>query len=140
MCSSARYVRGIISTEIDAVWDEVAPMLERAIDPDEFSIDDVKEGLLAKEFQLWAAYHNGVIEAVMTTKIEYYPQSTICLLVHMAGTWERGFTQYLAHIGAWAKENGASKLLMIGRPGWERELKGFFKKQSVILERKLWDH
>lgn len=132
--SDNRYVQGILSTEVHTVWDEVFPMLELVISPDEYSIDDVLNELQKKEMQLWVAYQDGKIEAIMTTRLVDYPQGSFCVLVHMAGKWEQGLTQYLDHIGAWAKENGAKKFVIYGRAGWEKVLRGIFNKRAIVLE------
>lgn len=137
MYSSDRYMKGILSTEIESVWNEVMPMLERAIAPDEYMLSDVYEELSNAELQLWVAINKGRIEAVMTTRLVNYPQGSFCVLVHMAGKWDEGLTQYLDHIGAWAKENGAKKFVIYGRPGWEKVLKGIFNKRAIVLEASL---
>lgn len=136
-CLANRGIRGILKKDIGTIWQEVEPILSRAIRSDHFNMIDIYMLLQKGQMQLWVGENNGKIEAVMTTEIIIYPQCKECVLVHMAGNWDDGFKSYLDYIKEWAKTNNCSKIIIEGREGWQRLLKDFFKKTAIRLEMKI---
>jgi hypothetical protein len=132
-------IGGIPSAKVGECWDAVRPLLEPSLDPQEYQAEDVLAALEARDMQLWVAWDAyGRARCAMTTRIQIYAKSKICVLVHCGGEWDACMKQFLDEtLFPWAKESGASSVRIQGRRGWEKRLKDYFEPIATILERRL---
>jgi hypothetical protein len=117
-------------------WDDVKDALQEAFDSDygRISLDDVKDALEAQEMQLWGL-HDGVLRAVMVTKISVYPQLKAVRIIAVAGNdMELWLDTLIDTVSQWGAEKGAHVVEFVGRKGWERVLskKGFGDTQVFM--------
>lgn len=127
-------VTGVISQDARFLWPEVAPLLERALDPAEYDLNNLLALIEAKEFQLWVAVRGPSIIAAMTSTIQVYPAGKICVLVHMGGKWDAAMKAALPKICEWARDHNVSGVRLIGRPGWEKLLAPYARVAGSIME------
>lgn len=108
---------GILSTDIDRIWPEVAPLLEKALHyaDGKIGIDDLYTALKEREMQLWL-----VPGGVWVGRIVCYPKSKRLEAIAAAGEW-RDWNVYGKQVMAWAKARGCDAVEIIGRPGWGRK-------------------
>lgn len=133
---SARKYTGIKSKDIPEIWELVAPIIERALFPGDYTLEHIREELEAATMQLWVSYPEGMaVDACLVTRLENYPGQRVCILLLMAGKYEWEMAQFLALVEEWAREAGASCVRLLGRTGWERLLS--YRKTGIILEKKL---
>ena len=113
------------SSEIPEIWPYVEPLLKRAIDRQQpygnYTIGDIYEGLKRADMQLWTAEGSG-LEAAWVTSIQTKNGTTFCLLLACGGENLHAWKHFLRHVSEWAKEKGATELLIFGRYGWARVL------------------
>lgn len=131
---------GIQRTEIDSVWGEVRPWISQACKTSrgKFSVDDIHEGLMTGEDQLWI-WKTATAFAVVISRISNYPGQRVCFLRIVTGrNMHEWYEAGLATVEAWAKANGCQAMELHARPGWEKFLscRGY-DKTHVILERAL---
>jgi hypothetical protein len=115
---------GIPSTQIDAVWPLVEPMLAAACrrGRDKDAPEDVRSALKARDLQLWVAWHDAAV-ALAVTEIVRHPRKTCCRIRFCTGRDRKSWQPYIATIEQWAKANGCAAMELIARPGWSRFLR-----------------
>lgn len=111
--------KGIQSTEIDAVWDIAAPLIQKALDQgSDYDIDDIYEGLKSQKMQLWMWRD----VAALVTTIQTKKRKKFCLLLALGGESMSLWLQYLPWLEAWAKDKGAKEMRIYGRIGWSKAI------------------
>jgi hypothetical protein len=72
------------------------------------------------------------------TELTAYPQALACRIVLISGEDMKPALPLIEAINDWGKEQGATYLEVIGRPGWEKLMKPYgFIKHSVCLFRRI---
>jgi len=122
--SRSMQLLGIPSTDIDAVWPLVEPMLAAACrrGRDKDAPEDVHRALKGGEMQLWLAWENAVV-ALAVTEIVLHSRKTCCRIRFCTGRDRRSWQPAIAAIERWAKANGCGAMELIARPGWSRFLR-----------------
>jgi len=117
--------------DIDFVWKDCKPFLEKALD-DTYNIDDVYTNLQKDLFQLWISWQGGV-ECAVVTEMAQYPQKKI-LRYFLAGGKNLGqwLTEIQERIEKFAKRNGCDAVEVAGRKGWIKKLKGYSSPVFII--------
>ena len=116
---------------IPVVWDSIKGFAERCAKYTfgRFTAEDMLEGLLTKDQQLWIAFDGEGIHGFWVTEVLIYPQ-TKTLVLHFTGG--KDFDEWLPDgypkLQQFAKDTGCSKIESYGRPGWEK----MWKKQGYI--------
>ena len=116
---------------IPVVWDSIKGFAERCAKYTfgRFTAEDMLEGLLTKDQQLWIAFDDEGIHGFCVTEVLIYPQ-TKTLVLHFTGG--KDFDEWLPDgypkLQQFAKDTGCSKIESYGRPGWEK----MWKKQGYI--------
>lgn len=103
------------------------PALKYALGTHTF--DDVVDGLVSGEMQLWANDKAAVI-----TEIQTYPRMKVCHFF-LAGGDLNELDLFQRVIGQWAKSLGCTRLTLAGRRGWERSFlrgQGYSPKWSIL--------
>lgn len=101
-------------------WARCAPWLDAALEHGgrTHTLPDV-EGLIRRgEAQFWPG-----ARAAGVTVIEQDPQERRLLVWLAGGELQELRDRLLPRAEAWARARGCRRLLLIGRPGWERALK-----------------
>ena len=97
-----------------------------------FTAEDMLEGLLTKDKQLWIAFDNVSIHAFWVTEVITYPQIKTLVMHFVGGKNIKAWGNIgLKQLQEFARDTGCSKIESYGRPGWEK----IWKKQGY--EKKL---
>jgi len=117
----------------EAAWARAAPWLEAALAHagQTHGLADVEALVREGSAQFWAGSGSAVV-----TLVEDDPRERR-LLVWLAGGDLAELTEaVLPQVEAWARAKGCRRLLVVGRPGWERALapKGFAPLARVIAK------
>ena len=108
---------------IEHVWPDIEKFVADALTyfPGRYTTDDIKNGFLNENRQLWIAVEDSVIFGVVGTHVVNYPQ-TRTLFMHFIGGNDglRWKAPMLKVLQSFAKSNGCSRLEAQGRPGWKK--------------------
>tara|TARA_R110002012_G_scaffold3223_2_gene15033 strand:- start:2645 stop:3058 length:414 start_codon:yes stop_codon:yes gene_type:complete len=97
-----------------------------------FTAEDMLEGLLTKDQQLWIAFDDVSIHAFWVTEVITYPQIKTLVMHFVGGKNIKAWGNIgLKQLQEFARDTGCSKIESYGRPGWEK----IWKKQGY--EKKL---
>ena len=106
--------------QIPHVWDEVAPLIKKALDRgSNYTLQDIRLGLCISDMQLWT-WVSEKIDAAMVTSIQSRDDETWCLLLTMGGKNMDEWKDCLPIVEKWAKDNGCTELRIYGRSGWKK--------------------
>lgn len=129
-------VEGIPHESINAVWEVVEPLLQKAVDRsrDEWTTDDIRFELMNRNGQLWVAKRDGMIVGAGTTQIINCPRLRYCLLKLGGGTQLQFYKWGIDIIEAWARSHQCDEMRVYGRRGWVRLL-GYDEAYTVAAKR-----
>lgn len=96
---------------------------------------EIRTHLATGTKQLWG-FKEGVVLGIAVTEILQTPKGPCCWIYGAAGTetTKGQIDAILASIEAWAKGIGCSRVMLQGRQGWRRRLKGY-SDVGVVLEK-----
>jgi len=128
--------------EVDHVWPEVSPLLCKALeyDPTGATIDSIYTNIIDNRYLLILMIEEGLkLQAALTIELFEAHGETVCNIVAAGGTNLNDWCDtFLDSAEVLAKEQGASKLTINGRPGWSRRLKKRgFRPVITVLEKPL---
>lgn len=130
-------IRQIPYWEVESVWSEVSPMIQKAIDvQDEWTLEGVKQSLMVanSNSQLWMVGKSGAIVTIIN---RYQTGINKCLLFLGGGDNLENSLHTHAEIEAWAKKwHGCHKMIIHGRKGWLKVLTGY-KEVTTCMEKTL---
>ena len=115
-------VQGIDSINIPILWEQVAPMIQNALDHSEgeYELQDIYSLLMYHKMQLWVVANETEIQACMVTEFRAFPRKKVCYIVLASGESVTDWTHCFGDIEQWAFEEGAELLQAYGRPGWKK--------------------
>ncbi len=120
------------SEDVEFIWSQVAPLLEKALD-ETYSIKDILYGLANDRMQLFISWHDNKVESAVVTEIAQYPKSKVLRYFLAGGTnLENWLEEIQAVIEKFAKKENCTHLEVAGRKGWVRKLKGFRVKAYLL--------
>lgn len=124
----------IPSKRIDHIWQYASPHIITGLSvAPELRIDDVIEGLIDESIQLWIIVNGHEICAAFLTSIERDRMEWVVSLYALGGSGARHWMNACDDmIGAFARQEGASRIRMCGRTAWQRLLPETF---SITGER-----
>lgn len=93
--------------------------LERAIVGGTHTIEDVEQAIEHRTMQLWEQGESAIV-----TQILQYPRIRSVEMFLMAGALS-DLKDLAQRVQEFAKEQGADRMQVGGRPGWERALVGY---------------
>jgi hypothetical protein len=130
-------ITGVATEDLDTVFPDAAPLLEKALS-NTLSLQDTKQALLRGEMQLWIAYEDKIITAFITEIVDY-PQRKVVRIILCGGdkldSWVKDF---LNLVEAWGKGCGAKSMEIVGRRGWVRALKKYgYNETNTVIEKEL---
>ena len=130
--SLGNIVTRVPSEDVEFIWSQVAPLLEKALD-ETYSIKDIMYGLANDRMQLFISWHNDKVESAVVTEIAQYPQSKVLRYFLAGGTnLENWLEEIQIVIEKFAKKENCTHLEVAGRKGWVRKLKGFRVKAYLL--------
>ena len=106
-------------TDARSEWRRCRPWIEAALRRSHgtHGIEDIEAGILRGDFQFWARARSAAV-----TELNRFPKLT-ALTFFLVGGDLRELTQALEpQIVAWARRQGATKVIQFGRRGWLRVL------------------
>jgi len=129
------FITGIPHSSIDSVWDMVVDHLQKGLDYSngEISLEDIHEGLLSRDMQLWCAFNDDECVAAMVTEIINYPRKMACRMIVVGGGHMKYWLDYQTEFMRWAKENGCDRVEAYCRDGMARRLEQFGYKKLYNL-------
>ena len=130
--SLANVVTRVPSEDIEFIWSQIKPLLEKALD-ETYTIDDIYKGLIEDRMQLFISWNDERVESAVVTEIAQYPQSKV-LRYFLAGgvNLENWLERIQKVIEKFAKKENCTHLEVAGRKGWVRKLKGFRVKAYLL--------
>lgn len=97
-------------------WADASPLIEKAIpfSDEPYTLDDIKDGILNRDFQLWLIMEGEELLAAGVTQLT----DTHCWIFSLGGRDMKKWLHTLELIKSWAGRPIAYK----GRKGWKRVL------------------
>ena len=129
-------IYGVMSYDVDTIWPEVTPFLERAIETacGRFSLESTKKAIEAQREQLWVGYDSDGLCVCFVTTIIDYPCKRSLLIKFLGGRRYEAWIEFIDLLRGFAREHKCSLMEIYGRPGWEKILKRFrYEKEAVSL-------
>lgn len=130
-------VRQIPYWEVDSVWKQAAPLIQKGLDTqDELTLESVYNTLKnpVGNMQLWLIPNSF---ACVTQIIDRPTGIRKCMIVVGGGSGIENILAEIHKLEDWAKRYwNCKKTIIYGREGWLK-LPGY-KKVAVILEKDLW--
>lgn len=118
--------------DINYVWEQVEPLIERALD-DSYTTRDVLDGIIRNSFQLFISWENNKVECAVVTEVADYPRKRILRYVLAGGNnLENWLEPIQEKIEEFATNNYCQAIEVAGRKGWLRKLKGFEQKIYIM--------
>ena len=125
-------VTRVPSEDVEFIWSQVAPLLEKALD-ETYNIEDILYGLANDRMQLFISWNNNKVESAVVTEIARYPNSKVLRYFLAGGTnLDNWLEQIQIVIEKFAKKQNCTQLEVAGRKGWVRKLKGFRVKAYLL--------
>lgn len=117
------------------IWGHVSPLIRRAMrDAVISSFEHIEKELFSDKAQLWIVWDGQAILCAGITQL--YKDKGVCLITACGGESREKWLHVLPEIEAFAKAEGCTRTMIIGRKGWLRELKDY-RLAQVILEKEL---
>jgi len=125
-------VTRVPSEDVEFIWSQVDPLLEKALD-ETYTIEDIYKGLLNNRMQLFISWNDNKVESAVVTEIAKYPQSKTLRYFLAGGTNLENWLEKIQQvIEKFAKQENCTHLEVAGRKGWVRKLKGFRVKAYLL--------
>ena len=124
------------SEDIELVWDEVIPLVEKALSHAEGELiqSDIRKHLDTGDLRLWVALQDRDIIASMVTEIIQYPRKKIVRVITVAGKDMSMWYDFLPMLEGYAVRNGCSSLEAWTRKGMTRKLKDWKHSYDIITK------
>ena len=122
--------------DIDMVWDDVSPLIEKALRHAEGELipDDIKKHLDSANLRLWVALKDRNVIAAMVTEIIQYPRKKIVRVITLAGKDMSLWYDFLPMLEGYAIRHGCSSLEAWTRKGMTRKLKDWKHSYDIITK------
>ena len=132
MLSLDNVVTRVPSEDVEFIWSQVAPLLEKALD-ETYTIKDILYGLANDRMQLFISWNDNKVESAVVTEIAQYPQSKVLRYFLAGGTNLENWLERIQEvIEKFAKKENCTHLEVAGRKGWVKKLKGFRVKAYLL--------
>lgn len=111
---------GIPADQVDAVWPEIQPMVERVlakVKEYRWEPEDVLRCLQDRDMQLWVSVDDKALCAMLITQLVRWPRCLECSLFMWAGRITDDSLEQLETVEQWAREQGCHYMSTLSRPG-----------------------
>ena len=135
MSSLGRVITQVPVEDLEFIWSQVKPQIEKALDGS-YSSYDILEYIKQNRMQLWISWNDG-IEASFVTEVCDYPQLRVLRWVLAGGSnMESWLDLVTSKVEDWAKRNNCQRLEIVGRKGWTKVLRDY-KPQAVYFVKEI---
>ncbi len=120
---------------VAGIWNEVGPMINRAVERGDgnYFLEDVFSLLLENRAQLWVAVEEDeTIHAAMVTQISVFPRKRILTVLYLAGKHRKFWIHFMDSIELWAKNQGCVGVEAYARVGLLKWLPEWRRAYTVI--------
>ena len=126
------------TVDVYKVWDSIKPYIEDAAarSGGKYSAMDIMMLAAGGHLTLWLIQHDSELVGVVGTEFASFPQCKAIRFIMMVGKNKKEWLHLKEEIEAFGRQNGATRSIMVCRPGWARELEDY-RKTHVILEKPL---
>ena len=123
---------------LDLVWPHVEGWIKAATDhaTGHWKPEHVREQIASGAAQLWVVMLGQSARAAIVTEIEDGPSQRIGRIAILGGVGFRKWRRVIDQLEAWAREQGAQEMEIIGRDEWRRVLASDGYQQRAIVLRK----
>lgn len=138
MSSLDRIITQVPVEDLEFIWSQVVPHIERALDGS-YSTYDILNNIQDNRMQLWISWNNTDkrVEAAFVTEVCDYPQIRTMRWVLAGGNnMEEWLNPLLEKVENWAKKNKCQRLEIVGRKGWTKVLRDY-NPQAVYFVKEL---
>lgn len=126
----------IPTEKVNEMWPHVVGMIQKAVDKcGDWTVESIKEALDQDRMLLWLTWDGARVRAVATTGLEIVPRGKVCKAIACAGD-DPSWSERLAPIEQYARDQGCVAMRVQGRPGWSRVLRDY-EIEWVALEKRL---
>ena len=124
------------SEDIGMIWDEVVPLIEKALVHAEGELvpGDIRKHLDSGDLRLWVALKDKDVIASMVTEIIQYPRKKIVRVITVAGKDMSMWYEFLPMLEGYAIRKGCSSLEAWTRKGMTRKLKDWKHSYDIITK------
>lgn len=128
---------GVLSSEIDSVWDEVKPIIEPAIFENEFSIDEIYKKLKDRDMQLWVVWDTKIVCACISQidvgKKKYFT------IMFIGGERMSAWFEFIHVLEDFAISHGCCEMRTLSRKGFGKLLSQYgFENPLSLFRKKLY--
>jgi hypothetical protein len=135
MSSLGRVITQVPIEDLEFIWSQVKPQIEKALDGS-YSSYDILEYIKQNRMQLWISWNDG-IEASFVTEVCDYPQLRVMRWVLAGGSnMESWLDLVTSKVEDWARRNNCQRLEIVGRKGWTKVLRDY-EPQAVYFVKEL---
>jgi len=135
MSSLGRVITQVPVEDLEFIWSQVKPQIEKALDGS-YSSYDILEYIKQNRMQLWISWNDG-IEASFVTEVCDYPQMRVMRWVLAGGSnMESWLDLVTSKVEDWAKRNNCQRLEIVGRKGWTKVLRDY-EPQAVYFVKEI---
>lgn len=132
------HLTGVPADKTNTIWEEVAPILKRAVDrTDRYTMDDIYRYIVSQDMQLWLIIDHERLVAVFVTEIVCYPQMKVLACPFVAGHDAKDWIHLISEVEEFAKSKGCSEVEPPGRKGWRKLLPPQYKEYVTIFRKKI---
>lgn len=115
-------------TEFDRCGDWIKAALRYTGEPPTHDLSDIKETVLRGKMQFWPGKGSAVV-----TEVAIYPRVK-AVRIFLAGGDLSELKEIEKSICEWARDIGAGRVEIAGRPGWERALDGYARASTWLAK------
>ena len=114
---------GVQKEEVDDVWPEVEPYIQRVVDKgSDKPAQEIYEGLKERRYQLWIAWDEQIRACCITEIVFFEPKGLVCTILMCSGNNIKRWIKHIETIESWAEEKGCFAIELVGRKGWQKLL------------------
>lgn len=122
--------------DVHKIWPQAGELIRAAIEQTDLSeFADLEYDVMSGDQLLWLAISDH-IEAAATTHLIKTRGKPVLVITACSGYQRERWLPLLSKIEQYAKAEGASRVRLYGRKGWERTLKDY-RTEYVIMEKVL---
>ena len=123
-------------------WDEIEPFVSAAVDESngELTIESVKSKVEAGEIAIATVFSDDTLVAAISFDIVEFDSGLRAINIQCAGgtMMDQWFEEVEAIANCLAKSHNCSKIYIIGRQGWARQMKGLgYKKVHTVIAKEV---
>ncbi len=122
---------GIPQENIEEIWPLAVPLFEAAKSDEPFSAEDFKQKCIDGRYVLWMG-RNGKVAVML--EVSDYHNGKQCDIVALVGDGLPAWIDELAEIEGWASRIGCDRMILTGRPGWQKVLEDYKIKEIIMVK------